>query len=65
MRINTVSTVSQIEPFAESQTQTQQRLQSRRLVMDGVHMNRQAVHCPIKPSRIVEKAIAITGGCYE
>jgi hypothetical protein len=66
-----IITASEIKPFGERQTGTQRqnRLQSRRLVMDWVHLNHQAVLCPIKPisisSRTVDKAIAITGGCYE
>jgi hypothetical protein len=69
-----IITVFQLEPFGESQTYTQRqnRVQARRVFMNGAHLNRQAVRCPIKPNSnsnssrtVFEKAIAITGGCYE
>jgi hypothetical protein len=60
-------TISQILKFGESQTHThrQKRLPSRRVAMEWVHLNRQAVRCPIKSARIFDEAISILGACYE
>jgi hypothetical protein len=59
-----IITVSEIEPFGERQTGTQRQT---RLPMSSQQLNRETVHCPIKPisSRTGEKAIARKGGCYE
>jgi hypothetical protein len=59
-----LTTLSQIDPFSERQTRTQRQ---NGLPMPSRHLSGETVHCPIKhiSSQTFEKAIAITGGCYE